>query len=73
MKKKSQPKRVSPWSDLQDHSTPDRTPETAGVDTSISPKGRAMIEVLVGPANGPKIRAWCRPEERICLPKKLAK
>ena len=72
MKKNSPPKRVSPWSDLQDQRPAERTAETAA-DMSVSPKGRAMIEVLVGPASGPKMRAWCRPEERVCLPKKIEK
>lgn len=59
------PKRVSPW--------PEKVfTETAktGFNPDVSPSsGKPMIEILVGPAGGPKIRALCRPEERICMPK----
>lgn len=61
-------KRVEPWSTgIETASAP--MVETAS-DLSVSPAGRQMIQVLVGPADGPKVRAWCRPEERVCFPMK---
>ena len=62
------PKKISPFSEQEAFL------ETAAkVNPDISPvSGRNLIEVLVGPASGPKIRALARPEERICMPKMMS-
>jgi len=60
------PNWVDPWSDKKKDGP---EIETASSNPSLSPvSNRQMIEVMVGPAKGPKTRAYCRPDERICLP-----
>lgn len=68
MASKDKPKFVDPWSVTP--ATNDGKIKEEARDLSISPvSNRQMIEVFIGPAKGPKIRAMCRPEDRMCLPR----